>query len=187
MTVSLHKSNYPSRTAHFFFLLNRSFIAVWCNNLWKCKWKDVAGPAPGFEANSLMQSVTVNDCHPCRVHPMPCSQGDFTGMQRRTALARPHWPLVARQLPQRRGAVCFGSFRSHKWNRDPNQLESAWWEKNPYTGSLQPIKLYLKPIRHLFTVMAGRALFDMKTCLKAHKRWLIAVWNSCNNHENPRI
>lgn len=123
----------PEQNSSLFFLLNSSFTAVWCNNLWKCKWKDVAGPAPGFEANSLMQSVTVNDCHPCRVHPMPCSQGDFTGMQRRTALARPHWPLVARQLPQRRGAVCFGSFRSHKWNRDPNQLESAWWEKKILT------------------------------------------------------
>lgn len=118
---------------------------MWCNNLWKWKWKDIAGPVSAFEVNSLMQRVTVNDCHPCSVHPMPWSKRDFTGVHPRIVLARPQWPLVSRQLPQRGGVVCFGSFRSHKWKRDPDQLEAplvtkviVWhsgWRKNEYPST----------------------------------------------------
>lgn len=44
-----------------------------------------------FEANSLMQRVTVNDCHPCGMHPLPCSLGGGVSLASglKPALARP--------------------------------------------------------------------------------------------------
>lgn len=97
---------------------------MWCNNLWKCEWKDVAGPASPFEVSSLMQRVTVNDCHPRGAHPMPCSQRDFTGVQPRTELARPRWPpgLQATASEKRSGVLLeVSEITSEK--RDSDQLE----------------------------------------------------------------
>lgn len=105
------------------FPLNTSFNSV-CNNRWKYKRKEVVGPVSAFEVNSLKQRVTVNDCHPCSVHPMLWSLRDFTTVQLRVVLARPQWPQVSRQLPQSGRVVCFESFRSHKWKRNPNLLEA---------------------------------------------------------------
>lgn len=66
-----------------------------------------------------MQSVTVNDCHPRSVHPMPWRQRDFTGVHPRTELARPRWPPRSpgnclrgahRRRGEERSTVLFGSF-----------------------------------------------------------------------------
>lgn len=95
---------------------------MWCNNLWKCEWKDVAAPASPFEVSSLMQRVTVNDCHPRGAHPMPCSQRDFTGIQPRTELARPRWPPgLQATASEKRSGVLLEVSESEK--RNSNQLE----------------------------------------------------------------
>lgn len=100
-----------------------------------------------------MQRVTVNDCHPCGVHPLPCSRrggqggrgGDSTGIQPENGAGTASVTSSRQATASEERVVRFGSFQKSQMKQGPQPAPPPPHQRDEgrLYHTYQPIKTYL--------------------------------------------